>query len=224
MQKLKAGSLIKMDAGCELHGMSTCRLARSTCKLLSCLGNARAEGMCILRDIAAFCAGYNSDVTRCWPVSGSFSPQQRDIYEAVLEIGRSKPVHTGVATLMSGACSFGNAITGGLLVCRDCIKHIRPGVRVSELHSWSCSQVSHMHLHDISWGSWHVLLVQQGRDALPTSPCDINQICSCWAQVSDVMCRLGLLAWSRRSADAHRRFYPHSLGELPLCYSLHVPP
>jgi hypothetical protein len=33
-------------------------------------------------------------------------------------------------------------------------------------------------------------------------------------QVSDVMCRLGLLAWSRRSVDAHRRFYPHSLGEL----------
>lgn len=102
-KKLRAGSLIKMDAGCELHG-------------------------------------YNSDVTRCWPVSGSFSPQQRAIYEAVLDINR------------------------------ECIKHIRPGTRVSELHSWSCSQVS------------------------------------------DVLCRLGLLAWSRRSVDAHRRFYPHSLA------------
>lgn len=45
----------------------------------------------MLRDIEAFCTGYNSDVTRCWPVSGSFSPQQRDIYEAVLEIGRCVP-------------------------------------------------------------------------------------------------------------------------------------
>ncbi len=35
--------------------------------------------------------------------------------------------------------------------------------------------------------------------------------------MSDTLCRLGLLAWSRRSLDAHRRFYPHSLGE-------HTPP
>ncbi len=37
---------------------------------------------------AVTCAGYSSDITRCWPVSGSFSPQQRDIYEAVLQINR----------------------------------------------------------------------------------------------------------------------------------------
>ena len=118
--------------------------------------------MCMLRDSATFCAGYNSDVTRCWPVSGSFSPQQRDIYEAVLEIGRSVPVHTNVATYTSGACSFGNTITCGLLVCRDCIKHIRPGIRVSELHSWSCSQVSHMHCDDSSWKRRHVCWCVKG--------------------------------------------------------------
>lgn len=48
---LQSGAMIKMDAGCELHG-------------------------------------YCSDVTRCWPVSGTFSPPQRAIYEAVLEINR----------------------------------------------------------------------------------------------------------------------------------------
>ena len=47
--------MIKMDAGCELHG-------------------------------------YCSDVTRCWPVSGTFSPPQRALYEAVLEINRRRPL------------------------------------------------------------------------------------------------------------------------------------
>lgn len=72
---LASGDMIKMDAGCELHG-------------------------------------YNSDITRCWPVNGSFSPQQRAIYKAVLEINRKV------------------------------ISHVQPGVRVSELHSWSCAAIS----------------------------------------------------------------------------------
>lgn len=54
-QMLQRGAMIKMDAGCELHG-------------------------------------YCSDVTRCWPVSGTFSPPQRALYEAVLEINRRRPL------------------------------------------------------------------------------------------------------------------------------------
>lgn len=30
--------------------------------------------------------GYSGDVTRTWPVSGEFTPAQRDVYEAVLEV------------------------------------------------------------------------------------------------------------------------------------------
>lgn len=30
--------------------------------------------------------GYSSDITRTWPVSGSFSQSQRDLYEAVLSV------------------------------------------------------------------------------------------------------------------------------------------
>ena len=30
--------------------------------------------------------GYVSDVTRTWPVSGKFTPAQRDLYEAVLKV------------------------------------------------------------------------------------------------------------------------------------------
>ena len=54
-QVLQAGAMVKMDAGCELHG-------------------------------------YCSDVTRCWPVSGAFSPPQRALYEAVLDINRRVPL------------------------------------------------------------------------------------------------------------------------------------
>jgi Xaa-Pro aminopeptidase len=30
--------------------------------------------------------GYNSDITRTWPVNGRFSQPQRDLYEAVLSV------------------------------------------------------------------------------------------------------------------------------------------
>ena len=30
--------------------------------------------------------GYNSDLTRCWPVNGRFSPAQKEAYEAVLDV------------------------------------------------------------------------------------------------------------------------------------------
>jgi Xaa-Pro aminopeptidase len=31
-------------------------------------------------------AGYASDVTRTWPVSGKFTDSQRDVYESVLRV------------------------------------------------------------------------------------------------------------------------------------------
>jgi intermediate cleaving peptidase 55 len=66
LQALASGDMIKMDAGCELHG-------------------------------------YNSDITRCWPVNGSFSPQQRAIYKAVLEINRLLPFSVTVVNPLSYA-------------------------------------------------------------------------------------------------------------------------
>lgn len=50
-QRVGAGELLLMDAGCELHG-------------------------------------YSSDVTRTWPVSGTFSKHQREVYEIVLDTHR----------------------------------------------------------------------------------------------------------------------------------------
>ncbi len=51
LQTVKAGELLLMDAGCELHG-------------------------------------YCSDVTRTWPVSGTFDKYQRALYEVVLDAHR----------------------------------------------------------------------------------------------------------------------------------------
>jgi Xaa-Pro aminopeptidase len=46
---------------------------------------ALAEGDLIVMDCAAACRGYASDVTRTFPASGTFAPEQRAIYEIVLE-------------------------------------------------------------------------------------------------------------------------------------------
>lgn len=47
--------------------------------------NVLADGDLILLDGGAESAsGYCSDVTRCWPVNGKFSPEQADVYDVVL--------------------------------------------------------------------------------------------------------------------------------------------
>jgi Xaa-Pro aminopeptidase len=45
-----------------------------------------ASGQLLLMDAGCELHGYCSDVTRTWPVSGSFSPAQKAVYEAVLEV------------------------------------------------------------------------------------------------------------------------------------------
>ena len=46
------------------------------------------DGHLMLMDAGCEMNGYVSDVTRTWPVSGAFSPAQRDVYELVLEVHR----------------------------------------------------------------------------------------------------------------------------------------
>ncbi|XP_076060931.1 xaa-Pro aminopeptidase 3-like isoform X2 [Oratosquilla oratoria] len=43
-------------------------------------------GELVLMDAGSECGGYSGDVTRTWPVSGSFKAAQRDVYEAVLDV------------------------------------------------------------------------------------------------------------------------------------------
>jgi Xaa-Pro aminopeptidase len=49
--------------------------------------NARlTPGDLLLMDAGGSYFGYSADITRTWPLSGSFTPAQRDIYEAVLSV------------------------------------------------------------------------------------------------------------------------------------------
>ncbi len=48
-----------------------------------------ADGDLVLADAGGEYGGYVSDITRTWPVNGTFTPPQRDLYEAVLAVQRS---------------------------------------------------------------------------------------------------------------------------------------
>ncbi|MFN3243280.1 MAG: aminopeptidase P family protein [Planctomycetota bacterium] len=68
-------------------------------------GNLMKSGDLVLLDAGAEVpSGYCGDVTRTWPVNGRFSPEQRDIYDIVLEAEKTS------------------------------ISMIRPGVRYRDLH------------------------------------------------------------------------------------------
>jgi Xaa-Pro aminopeptidase len=47
------------------------------------------DGDILLLDVAAEYANYNSDLTRCLPVNGKYTPRQRDVYNAVLRVMRA---------------------------------------------------------------------------------------------------------------------------------------
>lgn len=47
------------------------------------------DGDLLLLDVAASYANYNADLTRTIPISGRFTPRQRDIYDAVLRVMRA---------------------------------------------------------------------------------------------------------------------------------------
>lgn len=46
------------------------------------------DGQMVLVDAGGECGGYITDITRTWPVSGTFTPAQKDLYNAVLTTQR----------------------------------------------------------------------------------------------------------------------------------------
>lgn len=47
------------------------------------------DGQMVLVDAGGEYGGYITDITRTWPVSGKFSPAQKDLYSAILKVQRS---------------------------------------------------------------------------------------------------------------------------------------
>jgi len=77
------------------------------------------EGDLILIDIGAKCNHYTADVTRTYPVSGKFTPEQRELYELVLKaqeaaiemmkpgVGTLEPHHRATEIIMDGLFELG---------------------------------------------------------------------------------------------------------------------
>ncbi|TRY57742.1 hypothetical protein DNTS_012298, partial [Danionella cerebrum] len=63
----------KFDYECRAHGANF-------------LAYPPVDGELVLLDGGCEYYGYVSDITRTWPVNGKFSPAQKELYEAVLEV------------------------------------------------------------------------------------------------------------------------------------------
>lgn len=73
--------------GAEGFGFATIAASGVNATVLHYIDNARrlGAGELILIDAGARVGGYNADISRTLPVSGRFSPAQRDLYAAVLQ-------------------------------------------------------------------------------------------------------------------------------------------
>jgi Xaa-Pro aminopeptidase len=74
------------DAGCERNAYAPIVGSGPSALVLHYSKNSRRmeAGEMVLMDVGAECAAYASDVTRTVPVSGKFTPRQRELYEIVL--------------------------------------------------------------------------------------------------------------------------------------------
>lgn len=84
------------DAGCERNAYAPIVGSGPSALMLHYAKNSRKmeAGEMVLMDVGAECSAYASDVTRTVPVSGKFTPRQRELYEVVL--GAEKAVLAAV--------------------------------------------------------------------------------------------------------------------------------
>lgn len=86
--------------------------------VLHYIENNRAclSGDLVLFDVGAEYANYACDVTRCFPVNGTFSPRQRQVYEAVLRVEKA-----AIALLRPGAVLAEYHVQVGELMTKELI-------------------------------------------------------------------------------------------------------
>ena len=63
------------------------------------------DGDVLLMDAGCERAGYVSDVTRTWPVSGAFTGAQADVYDAVLDCSLEARRRRGQPASASASCT-----------------------------------------------------------------------------------------------------------------------
>ena len=108
------------EQGCERHAYPPIVGSGSNSIVLHYGANKRRmdQGELLLMDVGAECSGYAADITRTVPVSGKFTPRQREIYEIVLgaqnaAIAAARPgmklTGTGAGTLNQIALDYVNA-------------------------------------------------------------------------------------------------------------------
>lgn len=75
-----------LEHGCEGNAYDPIVASGPKATALHYSENARLmeAGELVLMDVGAECAGYATDITRTVPVSGKFTPRQRELYEIVL--------------------------------------------------------------------------------------------------------------------------------------------
>lgn len=111
------------------------------------------SGDLLLVDAGCELDGYASDITRTWPVNGSYSPEQRAVYEIVLEAQRAAigAIEPGVSILDPHHASI-DTITRGLRRIGLLKGKVSELVRDKAYHEFFMHRTSHwlgMDVHDV---------------------------------------------------------------------------
>jgi Xaa-Pro aminopeptidase len=97
-----------LDHGCDGHAFPPIVGSGINATILHYSKNSRQmqAGELVVMDVGAQCGGYATDITRTAPVSGKFTPRQRELYEVVL--GANKAI---IAALKPGMIVAGGRNT-----------------------------------------------------------------------------------------------------------------
>lgn len=130
-------------------------------------------GELVLMDCGAEYHGYSADITRTFPVSGTFTDEQRAIYNLVLQAQT-----VGIAECKVGAAFFDPHKKAAGVIARGLVKLgvMKEGDDVSKYFMHGTSHFLGMDVHDVS-NSWTltpgmVLTVEPGIYIAAGSPCD----------------------------------------------------
>lgn len=72
--------------------------------------------------------GYNADITRCWPVNGRFTPAQKRVYQAVLDVQQA------CIEVRASPPSFSSLVAHAFMLCLQACK---PGISLNRLYGLS---------------------------------------------------------------------------------------